>query len=489
MMGNKKEIGKYFKEKLAATEIQPNDVVWNEIDRTLRKKRKYRFLIFILLFFILSGIGGFTYWYIAKERTNTTTPTSNKNNEPISQKQNNKAGFHTTDSTSIPVLGTDKRQDTSQDAVPNIKISSTQEQSGALPNVVMSTSNTSSKSKNTKITQFSGPSKNYKNDVSNRDPGTSKSPLLPENETSLFKATQKDTIDTDPTILASTKSTSSVVPSKNLDPASGQKQPEIIDSLSKKERTKTGSKKKRKPKPKKEEEEEEIVGFLNNFAISIQAGPAYYDYLSKEYPLFTTTINDKKKNDISFVYGALFNFPLNKKSVFRFGFKQLHLNYSFADITSTININGRPALFASSKIAPFSNRLEQRIQNEINNGTPFDVTHNIRYWEVPLEISHTIRDKKIKIDILAGFNLHIFRDNTISISIENHGSFPIGSANYFKKQAFAIHAGAGFRYRITKGVQLDVEPTLRYQFNSFIQGTGNFNPYYFSILSGVTLKL
>ena len=48
--------------------------------------------------------------------------------------------------------------------------------------------------------------------------------------------------------------------------------------------------------------------------------------------------------------------------------------------------------------------------------------------------------------------------------------------------------GVGFNYQISKAFHLNVEPTFKYQLNSFSNDAGNFRPYLLGVYSGFSFK-
>ena len=186
-------------------------------------------------------------------------------------------------------------------------------------------------------------------------------------------------------------------------------------------------------------------------------------------------------HNISYSYGLLFNIPLNKKMKFRFGFNSLKFKYSFKDLSSGINENGQPSLLNMNNIETSRYIFNSNIKETIASGGTFDLEHRVHYWEFPFEITYALKDNGIVVDLIGGLDLWVLQGDEILLSAKNT-TRNIGKANYLKKTTISTHAGLGFRYNLTDYLRIDVEPTLKYQF-------GNQNQYYFSIYSGLTIKL
>ena len=64
----------------------------------------------------------------------------------------------------------------------------------------------------------------------------------------------------------------------------------------------------------------------------------------------------------------------------------------------------------------------------------------------------------------------------------------IGEANNLNSFNFSGNLGFDIDYKITQDWFLNVTPMLKYQFNTFSNSSGNFQPYYFGVYSGVNYR-
>ena len=53
---------------------------------------------------------------------------------------------------------------------------------------------------------------------------------------------------------------------------------------------------------------------------------------------------------------------------------------------------------------------------------------------------------------------------------------------------FSTNFGIGLKYGFMKSFEFNVEPTFKYQLNTFSSDAGNFKPYLFGIYSGISYK-
>ncbi len=501
-MGNKKEIGTYFKDQLTEKEIRPTDKVWITIEATLKKKRRKRFFIWFFLIGAISLLGLFIFWQITLTNTEETNEDAITNtNKKVSPSEENKldAPFKTK-------VQTKKQKEGIIEPIKNVEpkdsllLKAPSNSQQVKSNAYASYSKTSTQGKKEAVSSTQT-SKNTSNTASS-EVRVSKAGSLNEKERPRSKKetntskTQNQPSPVDSTELGvkePTKATKGNQETSTIDVVSGKLLGKEVqknkDSVMVKDTLDT--KPKRAPRKKKEENEEEKETpklLPGNWTVSVHGAPVYHGYLSNTNALLR---NDSLpiSNELSLGYGILVNVPLNDKVLFRFGFNKLDFKYSYENVSSRININARPDIFNPETTDLFTSGLDQNLRNEIDAGLAFDIEHKISYWEIPLEVVHAIKGKKARVDVIGGLDLYVFRNDAINLEIPNRGTFNIGSANYFKKQALGAHIGVGFRYPITKGIQFDIEPTFKYLFSSFKRDTQSLNPYYFGIYTGFTFKL
>ena len=77
-------------------------------------------------------------------------------------------------------------------------------------------------------------------------------------------------------------------------------------------------------------------------------------------------------------------------------------------------------------------------------------------------------------------------DNSIAV-VNNGNRNEIGEATNVNNVSFSTNLGLGVNYKITSSLQFNVEPTFKYQINTF-SNSSNFNPYYLGVYSGFSFK-
>jgi hypothetical protein len=95
-MGNNKDIGKIFREKLNELDKSPSDGFWSSIEKDLDSKKKRRFPLFWIFSPIIFGIisSGLLYWNVVRNQLEPNSKKASYNNT-ILKKSNNNIVNHT----------------------------------------------------------------------------------------------------------------------------------------------------------------------------------------------------------------------------------------------------------------------------------------------------------------------------------------------------------------------------------------------------------
>lgn len=112
---------------------------------------------------------------------------------------------------------------------------------------------------------------------------------------------------------------------------------------------------------------------------------------------------------------------------------------------------------------------------------------SMQYIEIPLEFELSLLENKIGLNIIGGASTFFLEGNMIS-----HNSpiakIELGEANNLNDVSFSANIGLGLNYKFSPQFQFDLEPTLKYQINTFRNGSG-LNPYIFGVYSGLNFSL
>ena len=77
-------------------------------------------------------------------------------------------------------------------------------------------------------------------------------------------------------------------------------------------------------------------------------------------------------------------------------------------------------------------------------------------------------------------------ENSVSVNGQN-GSIELGESNNLESLSFTTNIGMGVDYQLNDKFKLNLEPTFKYQLNSF-SNTSGVNPYFFGIYTGFSFE-
>ncbi|RRO20982.1 hypothetical protein [Flavobacteriaceae bacterium 14752] len=245
----------------------------------------------------------------------------------------------------------------------------------------------------------------------------------------------------------------------------------------------------------KEKETESSKTKKNAWFIKPQVSPIFYGNLGSGSAVDPNLAQNDGQGEVNMSYGINVAYQINKKIKLRTGVNRVNLNYTTNDVflvqnqgvASLNNVNTNPNFTASIL-------NEQQLQNLSANGTfnrsetlSSELQQELGYIEIPMEIEYKILNRKIDINLIGGASTLLLNNNNLDIKNTN-GTVSVGEANNINDLSFSTNFAIGLDYDITKRLMFNLEPTFKYQFNTFQGGTTDFQPYFLGIYSGVVFK-
>ena len=237
----------------------------------------------------------------------------------------------------------------------------------------------------------------------------------------------------------------------------------------------------------------------SKWAVNSFVSPIFFNSFANGSPISNEFASNEKTFNNSTSYGVGVSYNVNKRLSVKTGVSNLNLDYdteniafysSFEDqskISNTNierNSNGKYLVLKHEKDISKSVIENQMIPSNQNSGK---LNQKTQYVEVPLELSYAILNKKIGIAIKGGMSTLFLTENVISIS-GNDGNMQIGKASNLNNVHFSSNVGLGLSYNFMKNFQVNVEPTLKYQINTFNKNAEDFSPYVIGVNTGISYK-
>ena len=237
----------------------------------------------------------------------------------------------------------------------------------------------------------------------------------------------------------------------------------------------------------------------SKWAVNSFVSPIFFNSFANGSSISDEFASNEKTFNNSTSYGVGVSYNVNKRLSVKTGVSNLNLDYdteniafysSFEDqskISNTNierNSNGKYLVLKHEKDISKSVIENQMIPSNQNSGK---LNQKTQYVEVPLELSYAILNKKIGIAIKGGMSTLFLTENVISIS-GNDGNMQIGKASNLNNVHFSSNVGLGLSYNFMKNFQVNVEPTLKYQINTFNKNAEDFSPYVIGVNTGISYK-
>ncbi|MCL6217146.1 PorT family protein [Zunongwangia pacifica] len=249
-------------------------------------------------------------------------------------------------------------------------------------------------------------------------------------------------------------------------------------------------------------EEVKIASKAGKVSISPFAAPVYYDNLGSGNPIDPSFAGNQTNSDVTMSYGIKVAYAISEKIKIRSGISKVSMNYKTQDIAYNYAI-------ASSKISNINYeqgseniRIASTVSRPDNYAeTPHDfapssslnlpretgsLNQNFGYIEVPVEIEYSLIDKKFGLKLIGGASSLFLDENTVSVNGQS-GSIELGESNNLESLSFTTNIGMGVDYQLNDKFKLNLEPTFKYQLNSF-SNTSGVNPYFFGIYTGFSFE-
>ena len=76
----------------------------------------------------------------------------------------------------------------------------------------------------------------------------------------------------------------------------------------------------------------------------------------------------------------------------------------------------------------------------------------------------------------------------MKFSADINGKAPYWLANNLNNTSFSANFGVGVDYNISEKININLEPTFKYQINTFNNTSGDFQPFFIGVYTGLSFK-
>lgn len=233
----------------------------------------------------------------------------------------------------------------------------------------------------------------------------------------------------------------------------------------------------------------------NEWFVKPQIAPTFYGNLGSGSAIDDNLANNSSSGDVNMSFGVNVAYQLNDRIKIRSGVNRVNLNYSTNDVyvvpgagfssfnNASVNGNYEASVLTEQQLI---NLNEQGLVGRFPSETS-QLQQQLGYIEIPMELEFKLLDKAININLIGGASTLLLNENNIDVRTAGVSN-SIGEANNLNEVSFSTNFALGFDYDISQKLMLNLEPTFKYQINTFQSGTTKFQPYFFGIYSGVIFK-
>lgn len=243
---------------------------------------------------------------------------------------------------------------------------------------------------------------------------------------------------------------------------------------------------------------------LNRWQLASNVAPVFLGSVSNGSPIDSTLSRNSKSFNTNVGFGIGVSYAVNQKFSVRTGINKVSVSYDTNDISFFTGIQAKTL----SNVRPTANSAMIHVESNnpvtaTNNFSPEEgllpfenafvhknsgyLRQEMDYLEMPVEMTYNLLDKKFGIKIIGGFSTFFLQDNNIMLVSDGNDTM-LGEAKNLNDVHFSTNLGLGVKYNFLKAFEFNVEPTFKYQLNTYSTGAGNFKPYIFGIYSGVSYK-
>jgi len=533
-MNEKKNIDKLFKEQLKDFEVAPKDYVWENIEEKLHEdKRKKRRIIPIWWKFAGIAAGLVLLFTVANQVFNTTdkdgiskdivvddsniNDNSNSQDENNTLEQNDPSKVILENDTAEQIADTNSKTSVEEDESSINKNKSNIINTDNKVNPVIASENSNKEKREEKIQNSIATNSDYKNSLEKEKSKPNQNPLTKDALASITKTSTKSNQDTQNTIkdkseidkiLKSTKTISETtvadVNTKDKDDLEKEvseiENNSIEETQDKENEEEANAIENAIAEVENTDEIEEEEEKLNRWSVAPNVAPIYFSSLGEGSPLDSQFIENTKETEINMSYGVKGSYAVNKKFKVRAGINKVQLGYKTNDVLIFENTN--PVARGNRQIANV-NLVDSMSQHSIYSAKNFkfdnapaalftkelgSLDQQLAFIEVPIEIEYNLVEKKIGLNLIGGFSALFLSDNDVYAVLNNGDRTRLGEATNVKDLSYTANFGVGINYNFSKQFQFNLEPTFKYQINTFNNTSGDFNPYFIGVYSGLSFK-
>ena len=465
-MNDKKNIDRFFQERFKDFELPPNEQVWKNIQTELKKEKKERKVIpFWIKFPGIAAaflLGLFALNSLLNNNLDTQNgivvsqeilKNSSKSTDSIIEKKSNTLEIKKELPVVENIIKTEQKDGKEFTSTNQSEIHSNKKKTQTNAVVSLQKNHPSVKQETTNTTELS-----------------SKVIIAETNNTSNQTLGKEHLNETENTKIAAIDS--------KKQPLNSVESPNELEEILKNKKVK--------------DKEVVVLSSKNKWQITPNVAAVYLNSNSGGSAIDPQFSENQKTTDNSLSFGVGVNYAVSKKVTLRSGINKLSLGYNTNNVTYSTGLSNNNLAninYTSDALIEIKNESNSSMLSlfEINlqKTNTGAINQKMGYYEVPLEISYAVLDKKFGINLIGGVSTLFLNQNKISL-VSSETNVTLGEAKNLNQINFSTNVGVGFQYQIVKSFKINFEPMLKYQMNTFSSNSGNFKPIFVGLYSGIS---
>lgn len=238
---------------------------------------------------------------------------------------------------------------------------------------------------------------------------------------------------------------------------------------------------------------------INRWQVSPNIAPVYFNSFGNGSSINEQLVYNKKSGEINVSYGVNVSYAITDRFSIKSGVNRVNLGYSTNDIILYENVNASAAnssLFRNIKLNSAVQSLSfvsgsnfgfVQSPSAIPGESMAFLNQDMTFFEIPLELKYRLSDKKVGFSVIGGFSTLFLSDNQVSYEFRGENTV-LGEAINLNDVSYSANFGFGLDYRFAKNMSFTLDPTFKYQINTFNNTSGSFRPYFIGVYSGINIK-
>lgn len=201
------------------------------------------------------------------------------------------------------------------------------------------------------------------------------------------------------------------------------------------------------------------------------------------------------ENKLASAYGAKAAYKLNDRLKVRAGLGVIDMQQDVHNVP--LKVNARDGMVDNNlrsynnigvDLSNYSQFSANESQNEMadNKGMNSNLSHSIRYIEVPVEMEYKLTEnEKLNVAATGGMSTLFLDKNDVYLKDED---VIFAEPTNMKSVSFSANAGVKLDYALSDKVSVNVEPQLKYMINT-VTANDEVQPYLLAVNAGVSVSL